>query len=72
MAKKAAARRAAEPARKGERKWWYGLASAFITILFFLGFDFITSGSITWSIWAAGAVLFFGIAYALLNQFGRQ
>ncbi len=64
------ARKHAVAGRK-RKKWWYGLGAAFIVVLFFLGFDFLTSGSLTWSVWPIGAVIFFAVMFTLLNRFGR-
>ncbi len=58
--------------KKGRKKWWYDIAAGGILIAFFLGMDYITTGSITWSIWPIGAILFFWIAYRLLNLVGRE
>jgi len=61
-----------KPAGKGEKKWWFGIASGLILIFFFLFVDFLTTGRISWSLWPIGAVVFFWVAFALLNKFGRE
>jgi len=62
----------ANVSRKGQKKWWYPIGVFGILCVFFLGMDYATSGSITWSVWPVAAILFFGIGFSLLNKYGRE
>jgi hypothetical protein len=57
---------------KGEKKWWYSIAMISMFCVFFVGLDVYPNGRITWSIWPVAAILFFGVGFALLNNFGRE
>ena len=66
------AKKPAELPKKRRKKWWYSLVAMLIPVALFLGMDYATSGTLSWSLWVAGIMAFFGVAYALLNKYGRE
>lgn len=59
-------------AGKGRKKWWYDIAGLGLICIVLLAIDYITSGSITWSIWPILGIVVVGIGYKLLDRFGRE